>query len=175
MKSILCCALVVFACRAAWGGSCDHCGCRSSSCRKVCRVVCETKKVPKTTYDCACEEFCVPGPSVRSTVCDACGNKHHVYAPTCGKLRTRTKLVKYDSIEEKTVYRWVVENVCCDCAANAGAGADADRRATGALVVPVRADSPAEDGAGLAADVQGAGEEPKFDVRRLLRPLGVQR
>jgi hypothetical protein len=86
-------------------------------------VVCETKKVPKTEYSCECEEFCVPGKSIRTTECDECGHKQHVYTPTCGKLRTRTKLVKHETFVEKKSYKWVVENLCCDCAQRSGAGA----------------------------------------------------
>jgi hypothetical protein len=117
MKRVLCWAIVLAACRFAWAdGCCDHCGCHAP-CRKVCRLVCEIKKVPKTTYDCEQEQFCVPGPSCRSTVCDECGQKHQVYTPTCAKVRTRTKLVKHETFEQKVVYKWVVENVCCSCAA----------------------------------------------------------
>jgi hypothetical protein len=150
MKSLACCTVLLFACRAAWADCCEHCGCESP-CRKVCRLVCETEKVPKTTYDCACEEFCVPGPSKRTTVCDACGNKHQVYTPTCGKLRTRTKLVKHETFEEKIVYKWVVEDVCCQCAAQVGEGGAADGAAP----------------AVRSADVAGA----RFDARRLFKPL----
>jgi len=94
---------------------CDHCGCEAP-CHKVCRVVCETKKVPKVEYSCECEDFCVPGPSHCSTYCDECGHKQHVYTPTCAKVRTRTKLVKKETTTEKKTYKWVVENVCCNCA-----------------------------------------------------------
>ena len=124
MKSILCLTILVAASRAVMAQcSCDHCGCQAS-CQKVCRLVCETKKVPKITYDCQCEDFCVPGPSIRSTACDECGHKHHVYTPQCAKLRTRTKLIKNETTEEKVVYKWVVENVCCDCAQKPGTSTD---------------------------------------------------
>jgi len=130
MKPVLSLAIILATCRCAWAeGCCEYCGCQAP-CRKVCRLVCEVKQVPKTTYDCALEEFCVPGKSVRSTVCDECGHKHHVYTPTCGKVRTRTKLIKHETFEEKVAYKWVVENVCCACAAEgAEAGSEPAFRA----------------------------------------------
>jgi hypothetical protein len=141
MKSILCLAILAAASQTVMAQcSCDHCGCQAA-CQKVCRMVCETKKVPKITYDCECEEFCVPGPSIRSTVCDECGHKKHVYTPQCGKLRTRTKMIKNETTEEKVVYKWVVENVCCACAQKAGANASHAQQvaARATDVSPVRA------------------------------------
>lgn len=48
---------------------CKHCGCK-----KVCKVVCETKKVTKTIWQVQCEEFCpqLPGrgPLGRGPCCD---------------------------------------------------------------------------------------------------------
>jgi hypothetical protein len=118
MKSIVCCALVIVACGfsvARAQDCCDHCGCQCC-CQKICRVVCETKKVPKVTYTCECEDFCVPGPSDHCVTCDECGNKKHVYTPTCGHVRTRKKLVKHETMEEVPSYKWVVETVCNGCA-----------------------------------------------------------
>ena len=43
-------------------GCCAHCGC-ANSCQKVCRLVCEEKKVDVLCWGCKCENFCVPGPS----------------------------------------------------------------------------------------------------------------
>jgi hypothetical protein len=82
----------------------------------VCRVICETKKVPKVTYSCECEDFCVPGPSERTRVCDCDNCKKWVYTPTCGTVRTRKKLVKHEEMKEVVSYRWVVENMCPACA-----------------------------------------------------------
>lgn len=97
---------------------CDHCarcGCESDCC-KTCRLVCETKKVPKITYSCKCEDFCVPGPSEHSISCDECGKKKHIYTPTCAEVRTRKVLVKHETMEEVPSHKWVVENVCAACA-----------------------------------------------------------
>ena len=40
-----------------------------------------TKKVTKTEYECECEDFCVPGPSLRTVCHDECGKKKdHLHA-----------------------------------------------------------------------------------------------
>lgn len=120
MKSLVCCALALVAFAATahgrdHGDRCADCGCQAVCC-KVCRPVETTKKVPKITYDCECEDFCVPGPSARSIECDECGHKKYVYTPTCGMVRTRKKLVKHEKVEEVKTTRWVVENLCSSCA-----------------------------------------------------------
>jgi hypothetical protein len=103
---------------------CDHCarcGCEADCC-KVCRLVCGTKKVPKITYECKCEDFCVPGPSEHCVVRDdACGCKKHIYTPTCAKVRTRKVLVKHETMEEVASYKWVVDPVCGACAGKCAA------------------------------------------------------
>lgn len=95
-------------------------------------------------------------------MCDECGHKRRVYTPTCGKLRTRTKLVKHETFEEKVVYKWVVENICCSCAEKTGA-AQAQRAAFHAPLAhrepPVR-----------EPDEPRAPGEPEFDIRRLWQP-----
>lgn len=141
MKSILGCCLLILACRSAAAQCCDHCGCRSQ-CRKVCRVVCEVKKVPKVTYDCECEDFCIPGPSCRTTVYDCCGNKHHVYTPTCGKVKTRTKLVKNETFQEKVTYKWVVESLCCGCCAKVERSTTAENPSGITTTIPTSAELP---------------------------------
>ncbi len=120
----VCGALLLLACPVATtsaddcsGDCCAHCGCHSNCC-KVCRLVPDVKKVPKVTYTCECEDFCVPGRSEHCVTYDECGNKQHCYAPTCGKVRTRTKLVKHETMVEKPGYKCVVESLCGACAAN---------------------------------------------------------
>lgn len=118
MKFLVCCAtllLVSAGAVARAGDCCHHCGCQCT-CNKVCRVVCETKKVTKPEYDCECEEFCIPGKSECCVTFDECGKKQKVYSPTCGKVRTRVKLVKTMKTEEVKTYRWVVEDLCANCA-----------------------------------------------------------
>jgi hypothetical protein len=132
MKIPVCLTVVLCACAAAvaWAGDCcQRCGC-SCACNKVCRVVCEVKKVPKTEYDCECEEFCVPGKSERCVTCDECGHRKCVYTPVCGHVRTRRKLVTKHTTEEKVTYKWIVEDLCCNCA--------------GACDQPVRPRAPAQ-------------------------------
>jgi hypothetical protein len=97
---------------------CQHCGCQCAP-QKVCRLVTEIKKVPKVTYSCECEDFCIPGPSQKCVTCGDdcdCPKKKVVYTPTCAKVHTRTKLIKHETMEEKCTYKWVVENICPTCA-----------------------------------------------------------
>jgi hypothetical protein len=117
---------------------CDHCGCHSN-CRNVCRVIRETKMVPETTYSCECEDFCVPGRSVRcgtrcecDTDCECPEHCHGVpnYVPGCATVRTRKKLVKHVVCKPVQSYRWVVEYLCegCACECQAGASGTTDTR-----------------------------------------------
>src|SRR5688572_30701220 len=58
--------------------SCAHCGC-SCACQKVCRLVCEEKKVEIICWACNCQDFCLPGPSCPGCthcemVCGECGD-----------------------------------------------------------------------------------------------------
>jgi hypothetical protein len=148
VKTTVCLSVLLCACAAAIvraGDCCQRCGCHSA-CHKVCRVVCEIKKVPKTEYDCECEEFCVPGKSERCLTYDECGKRQCVYTPVCGQVRTRTKLVKKQVIEEKPSYKWVVEDLCCNCAASCEQGT-APRETHHEQPAPPRALEPHETGA----------------------------
>jgi hypothetical protein len=123
MKSLVCSVALLLAAAGAaladecCGNSecCARCGC-NCCCQPVCRLVPATKKVPKIEYCCECEDFCVPGRSCHTVTYDECGCKQHCYTPTCGKVYTRTKLVKKETIEEKPGYKCVVEYVCDHCA-----------------------------------------------------------
>jgi hypothetical protein len=106
---------------------CEQCGC---DCRphKVCRLVPDKKKVPKITYDCECEDVCVPGPSkICGYKCECeddctCGGHMHrkpIWQPTCARVKTRVKLMKKEEIKEVCSWKWVVEDLCPQCAANA--------------------------------------------------------
>ncbi|MGD9722495.1 MAG: hypothetical protein AB7O59_13400 [Pirellulales bacterium] len=105
---------------AVAGNCCAHCGCHDNCC-KVCRVVCETKKVTKPVYDCECEDFCIPGKSECCWTCDECGHRKREYTPTCGKVHTRVKLVKRNETKEVKSYKWVVEDLCTNCATRCAA------------------------------------------------------
>lgn len=108
---------------ATWNGlRCERCGC-DSSCQKVCRLVCEMKETTKVTYCCKCEDFCVPGPSVRCKPDCNCGQcescQKYNWQPTCADVRTKKVLDKKVEKVVKPTYRWVVEYLCptcCKCA-----------------------------------------------------------
>src|SRR5262245_56484775 len=102
---LACCLMAGFG-RASAGehACCAHSGCQAA-CEKVCRLVCETKKVTKIEYSCQCEDFCVPGPSERCVTVDCCGDKQVHYTPTCATVRTRAKLVKHERVEEKPSFK----------------------------------------------------------------------
>jgi len=141
MKWFLCCAALALvgvptAVRA--GDCCAHCGCHSNCC-KVCRLVCETKKVSKPEYDCECEDFCVPGPSKCTIECDECGNKKKIYTPSCASIHTRRKLVKKEVTKEVKSYKWVVEDLCGNCAQRCAAVDAATPEAVAAAVAPTPA------------------------------------
>jgi hypothetical protein len=112
---------------AAGDCCCAHCGCACSG-QKVCRLVCEEKKVDVICWGCKCEDFCVPGPSKPGCrhcecVCGDCSapcdctvphakSKAFVWTdwvPGCASIFTKKKLMQ--KIVTKTVpsYKWVVE------------------------------------------------------------------
>lgn len=116
----------------AGGGCCAHCGCENE-CRKICRLVCEEKKVSITCWGGKTEDFCLPGPSQREckhceTVCDeeTCDPKAPCtaakkfvwfdWSPSCKTtIHTKNKLMKKTVTKMVPSYKWVVEEVCCDC------------------------------------------------------------
>ena len=102
---------------------CEGCGCQPCT-RKVCRLVCDTKKVPTPVYSVVCEDFCLPGPSVKCKVPCCCPEGCHsgchngykiIWKPTCGKVRTRANLVVGKKEKEVPSYKCVVEEVCTRC------------------------------------------------------------
>lgn len=117
-------------------GVCEGCGNRCCL-KPVCRLVCETKTVTETHYDCKREDFCLPGRSQR------CGCE---CIPTCGQPRTRKLLVKYETMKEVPSYKCVVDYVCCHCCQRLS---DA-----GELVDPARAEGPVRAASTLPAHSQ---------------------
>ena len=127
------------------GGTVDEC-CGTCGSNKVCKVVCETKKVKKTVWVVECEEFCPSLPNCcrarkscggdcqadcgeegcgGKDCCDPCASlRRPMVPPKCGKVRTRKKLVKKQITCEVPVYKCVV--VCCEpsCAASCGGCGD---------------------------------------------------
>ena len=110
-------------------GCCEQCG-HECQTKRVCHVIVETKKVPKTCYTCECEDFCVPGPSKRcgrapepaDTPCgELCLQDRWFWnwIPGCGKIYKRSKLIKKVTQVEVQSFKWVVEDLCPECGAKA--------------------------------------------------------
>lgn len=100
------------------GGGCPQCGC--CDVKVVCRIVPVVTKTPKVEYSCKCEDFCAPGRSRcvgTETVTDCKGNcfEQKCFEPTCGKVYTKSTLVKTTTMVEKCTYKCVAETVCCKC------------------------------------------------------------
>ena len=117
---------------------CAHCGC-SGSCQKVCRLVCEEKKVDVVCWGCKCEDFCVPGhskPGCRhcDEVCGTCdqpcdGTAPHAksknfvwieWIPGCAKIYTKKKLMQKTVTKKVPSYKWIVEDLCPHCELSCG-------------------------------------------------------
>ena len=107
---------------------CAHCGGHERT-SKVCRLVCETRKVQITCYGCKAEDFCLPGPSRPGAehceeVCAAslpCAQRRFVWTEwfpsSTADLFTRKKLQKRPLTREIPSYKWVTEDLCPHCAA----------------------------------------------------------
>jgi len=110
---------------------CAGCG-RTGACQKVCRLVCEEKKVQVTCWGSQREDFCLPGPSRPGCrhcelVCDDNSDPNSVCSHSkrfiwtdwlpadCGKVFTKTKLMKRTVTKKVPSYKWVVEDLCADC------------------------------------------------------------
>jgi hypothetical protein len=125
--------LVTVASAQAGDCCCSHCG-GCSCCEKVCRLVCEDKKVEVICWGYVCEDFCLPGPGEPcckqcKTVCVDCEApcdpktpcvepKYFVWRewiPSCAKLFTRRKLMKKTETVSVPSYKWVVEDMCPHC------------------------------------------------------------
>ena len=134
MKSVQL-ALTAAAClltvRATAGDFCCLCG-HDDGVRKVCRLVCDVDYVVTHCYGCKCEDRCLPGRICRGDRHAECVELDHSVAhccnrspmcrltwfdwrPTCASVRTVNRLVKYELVREVPSWRWVVEDVCCDC------------------------------------------------------------
>jgi hypothetical protein len=121
--------------KTALGGECCACcGCHDS-CQKVCRLVCEEKKVDVICWGMKCEDFCLPGPSKPcckqcDVVCDDCGKKHKEGDPvatphrfiwrdwipsTHANIYTKKKLMQRIDTKKVPSYKWVVEDLCRKC------------------------------------------------------------
>jgi len=95
------------------GDGCGQCGCRQRV-RKVCRVVCGLKKVKQVRWGCRDDDVCLPGPCSKACVDDGCASCK-VFMPTCGKVRSRKRLIRYIEEIEVPIYLDVIEEVCSEC------------------------------------------------------------
>ena len=162
----------------AEGGCCAHCGCQAR-CHKVCRLVCEEKKVTVTCWGCKCEDFCIPGHSKPccqhceevctedAADCDApCTHaKTFVWTewiPGCAKLHTKKKLMKKTVTKKVPSYKWVVEDLCCDCQARCDAAAVQSPTVPGLVPTSPIAAAVSDEGPVAPGLISTTGEEPWF-------------
>lgn len=108
---VLLAALVGSAARSTgFEASCHHCGCNCNV-RKVCKLVCENKKVTEVNYDVKCEDICLHGHSHK------CGCE---WIPTCKRVKTIKKLVKIETTKMVPAYKCKVEYYCNACCQKLG-------------------------------------------------------
>lgn len=110
------------ACADAGCDCCEHCG-ACCGLIKVCRAECSEKEVTHVKYRVECEDFCVPGRSCKFCCEDECGHCQVCKTGTCGKVRTKKKLVKVEVKEKIPVTKCVVEYLCPSCCDTCGAEA----------------------------------------------------
>lgn len=113
-------------------GCCDRCGC-TDDCQKICRLVCEEKKITATCWGCKREDFCVNGRSIYAGqqceyICDETDPKAPCTQPKkmvwgewipggCAKVYTRSKLMKRTITKTVPSFKYVVEELCPQCEA----------------------------------------------------------
>lgn len=120
--------------RRGHSSCCEKCGCQSS-CHKICRLICEDKKVQEVCWGVECEDFCVPGPSTPG--CEHCekvcepsndpkepctASKNFIWKSwipsMTTKIFTKKKLMKKTVTKTIPGYKWVVEDLCAACEKN---------------------------------------------------------
>ena len=121
---------------AGFNRGCAHCNCQDK-CQKVCRLVCEEKKVNVTCWGCTCEEFCDPGPGRPGCwhceeVCGKCNDANapkglcaepkaflwREWIPGCARgILHKKKLMKKVIVKKVPTYKWVIEDLCQQCEA----------------------------------------------------------
>lgn len=149
---------------------CDRCG-AGGACCKYCRCVPTTKKIIKPKYECECEDFCVPGKSIRTVCCDECGNKKVIYTPTCAEVRTRKKLVKGETSKEVPSQKWVVEKLCPTCACRCECFAVQEQPAPTVAATAAESESESPDDAGQSqVKLASAAAKAKAELQRVLTP-----
>jgi hypothetical protein len=121
------------------------------ACGKVCKLVCDTKKLTAIGYGSECKDICIPEPSragcKHCAVCygkcasDACGNCQSCppkcefcwrdwFACGCAQPRTVRVLTKYQAEKKICWYHWeVVDAACCDCVDPNGTAGTSEKHA----------------------------------------------
>lgn len=124
-----------------------ECAC-PARCGKVCKLVCEKKKLTAICFGCECDEICIPGPSraggkhcatcngeCTADACTDCQNHppqcefcwRDWFACGCARPRTVKVLTKYQAEKEIGWYHWeVTDAACCDGVAQLYKPAPAD-------------------------------------------------
>lgn len=118
---------------SAFGSACELCCAQCGQAEaqtKVCRLVCEEKRITVTCWSCECEDFCLQGPNWPTcrhadVACEddgECRDPHpklfiwSTWKPlTCPKLMTKKKLQKKIVSRKVPSYKWVVEDLCQAC------------------------------------------------------------
>jgi hypothetical protein len=107
------------------------------ACGKICKLVCETKKLQAVGYGYKCESICIPSRSRRgckhcdTTCCagddlEGCAPKiefcwYDWFACGCATPRTVKVLTKYQAERKIDSFHWeVVDASCCDSVTQAG-------------------------------------------------------
>jgi hypothetical protein len=141
---------------------CARCG-DETCCRAVCHCVPSTEEKKKLCFDCKCEDFCVPGPSVWcGRKCEAmplpedqCGCEQNcciswnIWKPGCAQVRTRKVLVVHEVKKEVPTYKWEVEYLCDSCR-QCCAEAMPLKPSVESDIRPVSAETPIEETAAVA-------------------------
>jgi hypothetical protein len=147
-------------------------------CGKICKLVCETKKLQAVGYGYKCESICIPShsrPGCKNCDMTCCaGDKiegcppkiefcwYDWFACGCAQPRTVKVLTKYQAEREVDSYHWeVVDASCCDCVTQDGRPAEAN-----AIYKP----APAEAQLG---DVLAVSEADWAELAPILRPTEV--
>lgn len=144
--------LVVFCAFQAVAVAEEFClDCSRPACGKVCKLVCETKKLNAIGYGSECKDICLPNPSrsgcKHCAVCygkcaeDACGNCQSCqpkcefcwrdwFACGCAQPRTVRVLTKYQAEKKICWYHWeVVDAACCECTNPSGTAGASEKQA----------------------------------------------
>jgi hypothetical protein len=116
---------------SAASGCCRRCGHPEAT--RVCRKVCEMKKVKVALWGVDEEDFCLPGPSRPGCKNQECvsdpqeNEKTPSYLPKLFSwrdwtpsgapttLHTKKKLMKKTVTKTVPTYRWIVEDLCVNC------------------------------------------------------------